>query len=269
LGRGERAPDTLTAIVERGGPVKVSFFFGVPELPRLRSPDVAKENGLQVASLLDLAGTKASVVQTRAEARDYIDMDALMRLGKTDLPTALAAASRIYGRAFNPGLTLKALCYFEDGNLRGLPEDMKLRLATAAREVDLDRLPAVEIAQAPSRAARRYARHPAVRFGRRFPARARSCAAWDRRPALVGLLERQDGSVPAARAPPTQSGGRSADKKTPLVRAGFRGCHLANDPVDRCQLPPVRPNCGLTLKIQSPTPAHRPVASSRASRLSG
>ena len=135
----QRAPDTLTAIVERGGPVKVSFF-GVPELPRLRKPEVVKENGLQVASLLDLAGTKASVVQTRAEARDYIDIDALIRLGKIDLPTALAAAGGIYGKAFNPEITLKALCYFEDGNLRGLPEDMRLRLTSAAREVDLDQL---------------------------------------------------------------------------------------------------------------------------------
>jgi len=146
----QRAPNTLTAIVERGGPLKVSFF-GVPELPRLRLPHVVKENGLQVASLVDLAGTKASVVQTRAEARDYIDMEALMRLGKIDLPTALAAAGRIYGRAFNPEITLKALCYFEDGNLRELPDDTKVRLATAAREVDLDHLPDVEIAQAPGR----------------------------------------------------------------------------------------------------------------------
>jgi hypothetical protein len=146
----QRAPNTLTAIVERGGPVKVSFF-GLPELPRLRLPHVVKENGLQVASLVDLAGTKASVVQTRAEARDYIDMEALMRLGKIDLPTALAAAGRIYGRAFNPEITLKALCYFEDGNLRELPDDTKVRLATAAREVDLDHLPDVEIAQVPGR----------------------------------------------------------------------------------------------------------------------
>jgi hypothetical protein len=145
----QRASSTLTAIVERGGPVKVSFF-GVPELPRLRSPHLVQENGLQVASLLDLAGTKASVLQTRAESRDYIDMDALMRVGKTDLPTALAAAARIYGKAFNPEITLKALCYFEDGNLRALPDDMKLRLVTAARDVDLDHLPSIEAAVQPA-----------------------------------------------------------------------------------------------------------------------
>jgi len=67
----QRSTNTLSLIVDRGGPVKVSFF-GVPNLPRLAPPHVSKGNGLQVASLLDLAGTKASVVQLRAEARDYV-----------------------------------------------------------------------------------------------------------------------------------------------------------------------------------------------------
>ncbi len=111
----QRDKNTLSAIVDRGGPVKVSFF-GVPNLPRLSAAVVAKDNGLGVASLLDLAGTKASVVQVRAEAKDYIDIDALMTAGKVDLP----------------------------GDLPLLPEDMKLRLATAAREVDLDHLPGID-----------------------------------------------------------------------------------------------------------------------------
>ena len=139
----QREANTLTAVVERGGPVKISFF-GLPELPRLQPFHVVKDNGLQVASLLDLAGTKASVVQVRAEARDYIDIDALLRLGRISLPNALVAAGQIYGPSFNPEITLKALSYFDDGNLRDLPEDMKVRLATAAREVDLDNLPTIE-----------------------------------------------------------------------------------------------------------------------------
>lgn len=145
----QRAANTLTAIVQRGGPVKISFF-GVPGLPRLRSPELVRDNGLQVASLLDLAGTKASVVQTRAEARDYVDIDALIHLGRIALPTALVAAGRIYGNTFNPEITLKALCYFEDGNLRGLPEELKLRLVAAAREVDLDHLPSIDAAAQPA-----------------------------------------------------------------------------------------------------------------------
>jgi hypothetical protein len=62
----------------------------------------------------------------------------------------LAAAAGIYGKAFNPEITLKALCYFEDGNLRALPDDMKLRLVTAARDVDLDHLPSIEAAAQPA-----------------------------------------------------------------------------------------------------------------------
>jgi nucleotidyltransferase AbiEii toxin of type IV toxin-antitoxin system len=136
----QREKNTLSANVERGDPVKVSFF-GVPKLPQLEPAHVVEENNLKVASLLDLAGTKASVIQVRAEAKDYLDLDALMRLGEVDLATALAAAQALYGPTFNPEVTLKALSYFDDGNLRDLPNDLKLRLVEAAREVDLDHLP--------------------------------------------------------------------------------------------------------------------------------
>ncbi len=139
----QRDKNTLSAIVDRGGPVKVSFF-GVPSLPRLSAAVVAKDNGLGVASLLDLAGTKASVVQVRAEAKDYIDIDALITVGKVDLPLALSAAQGLYGSTFNPQITLKALSFFDDGDLTLLPEEIKLRLATAAREVDLDHLPDID-----------------------------------------------------------------------------------------------------------------------------
>jgi Nucleotidyl transferase AbiEii toxin, Type IV TA system len=139
----QRDKNTLSAIVDRGGPVKVSFF-GVPNLPRLSAAVVAEDNGLGVASLLDLAGTKASVVQMRAEAKDYIDIDALITAGKVDLSLALSAAQGLYGSTFNPQITLKALSFFDDGDLRQLPDDMKIRLATAAREVDLDHLPSID-----------------------------------------------------------------------------------------------------------------------------
>jgi hypothetical protein len=141
----QQEPNTLSATVDRDGPVQVSFF-GLPHIVRLRPPHIARGNGLQVASLLDLAGTKAAVVQQRAEAKDYLDVDALLRDGRIDLATALAAARAIYGPRFNPQITLKALSYFGDGNLSRLPRDTQDRLARAAREVDLDRLPDVGMA---------------------------------------------------------------------------------------------------------------------------
>jgi hypothetical protein len=139
----QRDRNTLSAVVDRGGRVKVSFF-GVPNLPRLERPHVSKDNNLKVASLLDLAGTNASVLQVRAEAKDYVDMDALMTLGKISLPRALAAARRLYGASFNPEVTLKALSYFGDGNLHRLADDVKHRLVVAAREVDLEHLPDID-----------------------------------------------------------------------------------------------------------------------------
>ncbi|MBF0178092.1 MAG: nucleotidyl transferase AbiEii/AbiGii toxin family protein [Magnetococcales bacterium] len=138
----QRQPDTFSCTVDRGGMVKLSFF-GLPGTPRLHSPLIAPDNGLQVAALLDLAGMKASVVQMRAEAKDYFDMDALLVDGRIDLPKALAAARAIYGTPFNPQNTLKALSYFEDGNLWRLPQSARDRLVKAVCAVDLDRLPTI------------------------------------------------------------------------------------------------------------------------------
>src|ERR1700736_69594 len=139
----QRERNTLTAILNREGQVAVSFF-GVPNLPRLVAPLVSDDNGLKVASLLDLAGTKASVVQVRPERKDYLDLDVLITKGEITLPMALTAAQALYGTSFNPQITLKALSYFDDGDLQRLPEDAKTRLSTAARDVDLDRLPSLD-----------------------------------------------------------------------------------------------------------------------------
>jgi nucleotidyltransferase AbiEii toxin of type IV toxin-antitoxin system len=94
----QQEPNTLSALIDRNGPVNVSFFC-LPGIARLRPPHIAPDNGLQVASLLDLAGTKAAVVQQRAEAKDYHDIDAILQDGRIDLPTALASARAIMGRS--------------------------------------------------------------------------------------------------------------------------------------------------------------------------
>lgn len=142
------APNTLNAVVDRGGPVRLSFF-GVPALARIREPELAADSGVLVASLPDLAGTKVAVVQQRAEAKDYIDIDALLTLGGLSLPEALAAGAAVYGRQFNPQVTLKALCWFGEPELAALPEDLKDRLRAAVRRVELDDLPAVDDEAAP------------------------------------------------------------------------------------------------------------------------
>jgi hypothetical protein len=131
------SPNTLTCRVERDGSVLVSFFGGLglgQALPR----DQAQGRVLYVASMLDLAGTKVAVVQKRAEEKDYLDIDALLQHG-IDLPTALAAGRVVYGRSFNPMITLKALAFYDD--LPTLPADVRKRLSAAVDSVDPSSLP--------------------------------------------------------------------------------------------------------------------------------
>jgi Nucleotidyl transferase AbiEii toxin, Type IV TA system len=139
----QREENTLTCRVARGGPVLVSFF-GLTTIGQIEEPTRVEGTGLKIASLIDLAGMKVSVVQKRAQAKDYIDIDALLTAG-ISLPSALAAARAIYGRAFEPQITLKALTYFGDGDLPTLPAHLQRQLAVAATAVDLDTLPVLHL----------------------------------------------------------------------------------------------------------------------------
>jgi len=140
--RLQSAPDTLVSLVDRGGPVKVSFFGGLT-LRRVRDPEPAEGTALPIASLLDLAATKVKSVQDRAEAKDYLDVSRLLSEGIA-LAEALGAARAVFGPAFNPLLSLKALCYFGDGDLPTLPEGIRSQLEAAVREVDPARLPEIQ-----------------------------------------------------------------------------------------------------------------------------
>jgi hypothetical protein len=127
------APDTLTVTV--AGPVKVSFF-GVPTL-NLGTPLTTTDTGIRVATLIDLAGMKCAVLPQRSEAKDYIDLAAILNDGKITLPMVLKAAMTIYGTQFNAQLTLKALTYYGDGNLHEVPEPTRRQLVDAATKVDV------------------------------------------------------------------------------------------------------------------------------------
>ncbi len=82
----QSSPSTLTCLLDRDGEVGVSFFGGLA-FGRVGEPERAADNGIWVASLLDLAATKLAVVQHGAEAKDYVDIAALLRAG-IELPQA-------------------------------------------------------------------------------------------------------------------------------------------------------------------------------------
>ena len=140
--RLQSSPNTLVSLVDRNGPVKVSFFGGL-KLRRVQDPEIAEGTRLQVASLLDLAATKVKVVQDRAEVKDYVDVSRILE-ENVGLAEALGAARAVYGSSFNPLLSLKALGYFVDGDLRSLPNVIQSRLVAAVGRVELKKIPDIQ-----------------------------------------------------------------------------------------------------------------------------
>jgi hypothetical protein len=125
----QSAPDTLTVRIDG---VRVSLF-GVG-IPALEPPEVADDIGLPVASLRDLGATKVNAVLGRAEARDYLDIAALLERG-LDLGDMLGSAVTLFGVTFNPLLALKALTTFHEGTLPALPEHVRTALREAVGQV--------------------------------------------------------------------------------------------------------------------------------------
>lgn len=123
-----------------GGTVKVSLF-GKIVFGRVGEPELTEDGALRVASLLDLGGTKVKALLQRIEAKDYLDVAALLDAG-VSIAEILGAARALFGRAFNPLVAQKTLAYFEGGDLASLPPDVKQKLRLhATREVEVEALP--------------------------------------------------------------------------------------------------------------------------------
>jgi len=116
-----------------GGHVKVSFF-GTISFGRVGEPDFTDDGVLQVASFDDLMATKVKVVLQRAEAKDYRDIAAMVKAG-VSLSRGLASARLLFGPNFQPSESLKALVYFNDGDLRTLPATERSALVDAVKAV--------------------------------------------------------------------------------------------------------------------------------------
>jgi hypothetical protein len=130
-------PDTLTLVVplpgKFGGSVKVSYFGGL-SFGRVGIPDVTPDGVLEIASLNDLLATKVKVVLQRIEAKDYRDVAAIVRAG-VRLETGLAAARVLFESAFQPAESLRALSYFEGGDLKQLSDEDRALLIETVRNI--------------------------------------------------------------------------------------------------------------------------------------
>jgi hypothetical protein len=100
------------------GRVKVSLFGGI-SIGRINAPLRTRDQTLLVASLEDLLATKLKAILDRAEAKDYRDIAAMLSAGVA-LERGLGAFAKMYGK--DPGLALRAIGFFKDGDLPALPK---------------------------------------------------------------------------------------------------------------------------------------------------
>lgn len=127
-------PESLTVLAPGG--VKVSFFGGL-KVGRVGEPEESKDGVIVAASMEDLLAFKLKLVVQRVEAKDYLDVVALLRSG-VPLGHGLAASEVLFAPDLPPMVVLKALTYFEGGDLSSLPADVRDTLSEAvARMGDL------------------------------------------------------------------------------------------------------------------------------------
>jgi hypothetical protein len=130
-------PDTLTLLVwpsdGKEETVKISCF-GSLHFGRVGDPQKTEDGVACIASLTDLLGHKLKVLLQRIESKDYLDIVALLKAG-VPLESGLAAARALFGSAFQPAESLKALVYFEGGDLSKLTPELREFLIRASSQV--------------------------------------------------------------------------------------------------------------------------------------
>jgi hypothetical protein len=126
-------PQTLVISVKTAtDPVKISFF-GTIAFGHINSPLQTADAVLLVASLEDLLATKLKTILDRAEAKDYSDIAAILQAGIL-LEKGLGAFSVMFRS--DPALPLRALGFFEGGDLPSLSKKERNALQTARDRVN-------------------------------------------------------------------------------------------------------------------------------------
>ncbi len=125
-------PNTLVVTAKAlSESIKISFFGGIA-FGHINEPLVTNDNVLLVASPEDLLATKLKSILDRAEAKDYIDIAAILSAG-ISLGMALGAFSAMFNS--DPALPLRALGYFKDGDLSTVPAEAQAQLRAARDHV--------------------------------------------------------------------------------------------------------------------------------------
>lgn len=131
----QQEPDTWTMVVrpeDAERDVKVSFFGGLG-FGRIGQPTLTDGKEIALASLDDLLGHKLKVLLQRVEAKDYLDIAAMLAAGQS-LENGLAAAQALFAN-FPPAEALRALTYYEGGDLERVGRDERELLSRCVSEV--------------------------------------------------------------------------------------------------------------------------------------
>jgi len=78
--------------------------------------------------------TRVKTILQRVSAKGYTDIAAMVKVG-VSLTKGLAAAQEMFGGSFQPSESLKAMIYFEGGDLHLLMPETKETLAKAVSDV--------------------------------------------------------------------------------------------------------------------------------------
>ncbi len=136
------AANTLDVEVTRGAVIKIQFLGGL-SYRRVRDPLETDDKVARVASPLDLLATKLRTIWMRSQAKDFLDIDELLRRG-VGLKNGLGAAYAVFHGEFNSHISLRGLGYFNDGDLPSLPQQVKERLVKEVNSVIGEALPEFE-----------------------------------------------------------------------------------------------------------------------------
>ena len=98
---------------------------------RVGVPTLTQDSVVLVASALDLLATKPRVIMQRAASKDYSDIAELLR-GGVSLIQGLGVARSPYGSAFAPAECLRALTFFDGGDLAKVKAETRAVLRTEA-----------------------------------------------------------------------------------------------------------------------------------------
>ncbi|MGC8634117.1 MAG: nucleotidyl transferase AbiEii/AbiGii toxin family protein [Candidatus Limnocylindrales bacterium] len=135
--------DNRLVVIEPGG-VQLALYGGL-RLQAVAEPSLVPDNGLVVASVFDLAATKAKAILDRSEWRDYVDIARLIEEGH-HLADIIGYATTVFDRlfAFPAPVFLRSLVWFQDGTAPDVPDGVRRLLESAVRAVDLADIPLVE-----------------------------------------------------------------------------------------------------------------------------